>query len=70
MTCILDNRVQLDQLIFFEFVQHCDIQKTYLVQRLQARSGILRLYPLCFSTYGEDWYEDYCRIKLMLHHPF
>lgn len=70
MSCIPGKGVNLDQLTFFDFVQHCDIQKGRLIRRPQARPRILRLYPLYSDIPDEDGYEDYCRVKLMLHHPF
>ncbi len=36
MTCIPGNGMQLDQLTFFDFVQHCHIQTGCLVRRPQA----------------------------------
>lgn len=36
MTCIPGKGVQLDQLTFFDFVQHCDIQKGCLIRSPQA----------------------------------
>ena len=70
MSCIPGKGVNLDQITFFDFVQHCDIQKGRLIRRPQARPRILRLYPLYSAIPDEDGYEDYCRVKLMLHHPF
>lgn len=41
MHCIPGKGVNLDQLTFFYFVQHCDIQKGRLIRRPQARPRIL-----------------------------
>ena len=70
--------VDVADVTLFEFVRDWVVRKvkidgvqSEIVQRRpRAKSRVLRIFPKYSYLPDGEQYENYCRVKLMLHHPF
>lgn len=72
-TCSVENDdVDLDSLTLLDFARHCEIQprSNRLFRRPRARPRCVNIFPRYTPDAQGDDYEEFCRVKLMLHHPF
>ena len=65
-----NNERSVDELILFEFAREWVIENHIIRKRPRAKERILQIFPRYDSSPAGPSYEDYCRVKLMLHHPF
>jgi hypothetical protein len=68
---LIDTRngnAALPDLSLFGCLQHWD----WVTWRVRPRASpqVINYYPRYSSDPGLETYSDYCRVKLMLHHPF
>jgi ATP-dependent DNA helicase PIF1 len=62
--------VDSQNITLFDFARHWNVQKDALLRRPRAKARCLNIFPRFSSdAEGED-YEQFCRLKMMLHHPF
>jgi Helitron helicase-like domain at N-terminus/PIF1-like helicase len=57
----------LDDITLFDYLQHYDFRTNK--RRPRAAARIINAFP-AYDPENKDHYNDYCRVKLMLHHPF
>lgn len=61
---------ELDNLSMQELFHHYTWSKGQWKRRRSTTSVVLRVFPRLSPNPSEDTYEDYCRVKMILHHPF
>lgn len=66
-TELLEDHEALRNTTLLEWMKYWDHQK--MVARPRAKPRIIHYYPR-YKPDNADTYEDYCRVKMMLHHPF
>ncbi|KAL9120832.1 MAG: hypothetical protein Q9187_002611 [Circinaria calcarea] len=62
------NIQEWPRLTLWDILRHFDFAK--MKRRPRAAPRIINIFPLYDSNSTGEQYEDYCRVKLMLHHPF
>ena len=62
--------VQIADISLFEFVREWIVEKLHVRRRPRALPRVLNLFPRYSRDPEGPEYEQYCRVKLMLHHPF
>ena len=62
------NMEEWPQLTLWDMLRHFDFVK--MKRRPRAAARIVNLFPLYDSIATGEQYESYCRVKLMLDHPF
>ena len=60
----------LAEVSLFDFVRNWVVDKKVVRRRPRALPRILQIFPRYPSNPTEPTYEDYCRVKVTLHHPF
>ena len=60
----------LQDVSLFEFVREFHVDANHAQRRPRAPFRLLQIIPRYSSNPTSPQYEDYCRVKLMLHHPF
>lgn len=50
--------------------RYCEWKKGVFTERARAKPKIVKIYPQYSSDLEGRDYEDFCRAKMMLHHPF
>jgi hypothetical protein len=63
-----NNEDLRDSVTLFDWIQDWDWSK--FRRRARALSRVINYFPRYSSDPESSSYEDYCRVKLMLHHPF
>jgi hypothetical protein len=54
-----------------DFLRHCNHSYRKLARRkATTRAYVLQYFPYYSADPKLDSYEDYCRVKMMLYHPF
>jgi hypothetical protein len=63
-----NGNAALLSLSLFDYLQHWD----WMTWRVRPRASprVINYYPRYSNDQGSPGYSDYCRVKLMLHHPF
>ena len=61
---------RLEDVTLFEFVRSWDVSNNRVRRRSRAPARVLHMFPMYKSTPNGPGFEDYCRVKMMLHHPF
>ena len=61
---------QLEDVTLFDFVWHWNVSNNTVRRRPRAPARVLQMFPMYQSAPDRPGFEDYCRVKMMLHHPF
>ena len=64
----MDRPPELADLTLLDFLRHFDFKKYQRRPRAPAR--VLQYFPQYKADSEGDQYDDYCRVKMTLHHPF
>ena len=70
MSCTLGSEDQLKDMTLFNSVQNWNISNNIVWRRPRALARVLHMFPIYKSAPNGPGFEDYCRVKMMLHHPF
>lgn len=62
--------VSVEDLTLIAFVRRWVVVGNSIKERPRAKPRVLNVYPRYKADPGGSDYEEFCRIKLMLHHPF
>jgi hypothetical protein len=65
-----EGREDLDELTLLEFAKCWEVRGDSLRKRVRAAERAVRVFPWFNRNPENEEYEDFCRTKLMLHHPF
>ncbi|OXV12070.1 hypothetical protein Egran_00168, partial [Elaphomyces granulatus] len=65
-----EGREDLGALTLLEFAKCWEVRGDTLRKRVRAAERAVMVFPRFDRDPEHDEYEDFCRTKLMLHHPF
>ena len=64
------DRVLYSDLTYLEFLRHFNFTGKQFKRRPRAAARVLNFWPRYKADPQGEQFEDYCRVKLMLNHPF